>query len=124
MNAFVEHAAVGDDIGGVARHEQALEARPQGFELLPQVAAAHFGHHHVGHQQVDLAGVLSRQLDRSSRAAGGQHGIAQLLQQHSGELEQRLLVLDQQHGLRAGRHFGRLGAARRWRPPADSCRGR
>ena len=54
----------------------------EGLQPFRQVPAVHFGHDHVGHEQVDLAGVFLGQAHGLARRACGQHGIAQLFEHH------------------------------------------
>ena len=63
IDARVQYAVVGDDIGRIARHEQAFEVRIQGQEIFGQVPAVHLGHDHIGHEQMDFTGVRLRQSD-------------------------------------------------------------
>ena len=66
---------MGDHIGRITRHEQALQAGTKRQDVFCQVAAVHLGHHHVGHEKVDIAGMFSRQADGLARSAGRQHSI-------------------------------------------------
>ena len=53
--ALVQHAVMGDHVVVVARHVQHTQVRNLDLQLPGQLFAVHFGHHHVGQQQVDGA---------------------------------------------------------------------
>jgi hypothetical protein len=76
LNPFIQHAVMSDDVGRVAGHEQALEIRIKRQQVFGQVPAVHLGHDHVGHEQVDLAGMLPRQTDRLTRRGGSHHRVS------------------------------------------------
>jgi len=52
---FIQHTLVGDDISGIAGHEQPFELRGAVKEVVGQIPAVHLRHDHVGDQQVDPA---------------------------------------------------------------------
>ena len=107
---------VGDDIGGVAGHEQAVQAGEQDAQVVGQKSTVHFGHDHIGHQQLDRAAVLAGKTDGLGRAGRGQNGVAQTLQHGRGNFEDHWLIFHHQDGFAARccliRHFlnRRLGA--------------
>jgi len=63
MHAFVQHAVMGNDVGGIAGHEQTPDVRVDKQQVFGQITAIHFGHDHVGQQQVDRTAVLMGQAD-------------------------------------------------------------
>ena len=58
VNLFIEDAMMGDDIGGVARHEDDFELRVECEELLGEFAAIHFRHDHITDEQVNAVLIL------------------------------------------------------------------
>ncbi len=78
VHAFVQHTVMGDDVGGIAGHEQPLEIRIVGEQIAGQLPAIHLGHDHVGHQQVDLPPVFKSQTVRLA-VGGGRPGQVRLV---------------------------------------------
>jgi len=97
---------VGNDIRRIARHEQTLETRIEGKQFFGQLPAVHFRHDDVGQQQMNLSGVLFRQLDGLARGACGQHPISLHFQQLSAQIENCRFVFNNKHGLMTA--FGRF----------------
>ena len=89
------------------------DAGAQRGEALGDLLAEHLGHHDVGQQHVDLAGVLVGQLQRLGPAGRDQHLVAVLGEDPPRHLEQRRLVLDDEDRLAAAAR----GLARRRRRP-------
>ena len=58
--------------GGVAGHEQTLEVGIDGQQVLGKVPTVHLGHDHVGHEQVNFAGMFMGQADGLTRRSSGQ----------------------------------------------------
>ena len=78
MHALVQHAVVGDDIGRVAGHEQALEVRDRGTAGCSARSRPFIsGMTTSVMSRWIFAGVLLGQADGLARRGGGQHGVAQ-----------------------------------------------
>ncbi len=99
LDAEVQDAAVGDDVGGVAGHVKALRGGLQGFNFCGQVAAVHVGQDDIGQQQVDPAVVVLGQGQGFFGGISDQGLVAQSGEHSAGEFEYRGLVLDHQDGL-------------------------
>jgi hypothetical protein len=95
LNPFIQHAVMSDDVGRVAGHEQALEIRIKRQQVFGQVPAVHLGHDHVGHEQVDLAGMLPRQTDRLTRRGGSHHRVSLAFEHRLGDIQDHGLVFHQ-----------------------------
>lgn len=52
MDTLFEDAAVDHHIGRITRHEQNLNPRLKGLDLLRQLLSAHMGHDDVGDQEI------------------------------------------------------------------------
>src|SRR5437667_5676412 len=107
--ARIEDAVMDDGRAGVPRDVEHLQARPERTQTLGELAPAQSRHHYVRHEQVDRA---RRPFEHPRRLAGvghGQHGVAVHLEHLAGELADRLVVLDQQHRLRAPAEHDGLG---------------
>jgi hypothetical protein len=63
--SFVQKAPMGYHVGGIARHINALEVRPDGAKLFCQFSAVHLRHHHVRYQQVKISGMPLDKVDGS-----------------------------------------------------------
>ena len=101
----------GDHVVGVAGHEDWLD-----FEPLGQLLAAHAGHHHVGEQEVDLAGVRVPGVERARAVGGLEHVVALAREDAAGEAPDGRLVLDHEDRLALGGRLvavARTGARRR-----------
>ena len=90
--------------------------------VVRQLPAAHVGHHHVGEQHIDVAGMRPADLQGFRPARGRQNGVAELPQNPHREVADRLFVLHHQNGFAAalpgcrgvpsGRFRQRFGNAR------------
>lgn len=61
VDALLQHTMMGNDVGGVAGHEQLFEARAQQEQAPGQITSVHFGHDYIGHQQMNPTGILHYQ---------------------------------------------------------------
>lgn len=75
VHTFFEHPMVGNHIGRVAGHEQALEIRAKGLQPRDQFTTVHLWHDHVGQEQVDFAFVLCCHAHRVGRAGSDQNSV-------------------------------------------------
>ena len=94
---------VGNDVGRIAGHEQALEVRIEGQQVFGQIPAVHLGHDHVGHQKIDFACVLPGQANGFARGACRPYGIALAFEHRCGHFQDGRLVFHQQNGFVAPR---------------------
>src|SRR5437016_86384 len=99
--ARIQDAMMDDGRVGVPRNKQYPQARPERAQTLGQLAPAQSRHHHVRHEQVDRARGAFDDPRRLDGGGDGQHRVAVHLEDLPGELADRLVVLDQQHRLRA-----------------------
>ena len=60
--ALFEKAAAGDDIFGVARHEEHADVGARGEDASGEIAAAGAGHDHVGQEEMNFAGEFAGEL--------------------------------------------------------------
>ena len=101
--SFVQNAPMGYHVGGIARHIQALEVRPEGAKLFCQFSAVHLRHHHVRDQQVKISRMLLGKMDGVYWSMRRKHRVTQVFENHLAEVQDRFIVLDQQDGFRACR---------------------
>ena len=120
VDPIFEHGVVGDDVGGIARHEEDLEARAQRVKRAAEVSAVHVRHDDVRDEKVDLLGVSLRDTQRLTRALGGEHAVAELRKQALTDVEEQRLVLDEEDRLitRGGEGFVARRRCRRGRDQA------
>ena len=75
------------------------DVRIDGQQVFGQVAAVHLGHDHIGHEQIDAAGVFLGQADGLARGSGCQHGVPQPFEHFRGHFQDRRFVFHQQDSL-------------------------
>ena len=97
--AFV--VSEGFSCSGVPGDEQEPNLGPHLSKPNRQFRAAHSRHHDVAHQQIYPSG-SGGQLDRFSRVAGLEHGVAVGAESEHGQPPNAWVVLDHQHGLCPG----------------------
>ena len=91
---------VGEGVGRVSGHEQTPDFRIERQQPLGQFTAVHLGHHHIGHEQLDLPGVLPGEFEGLSRRVRRQNPVAQTFEHGLAHLQQGRFILNQQDGLR------------------------
>ena len=84
----MEDAVVGNDLGGVAGHEQESEIRSPGRYFFTEVAAAHVRHDHVGEEQINLARILIGKAERVIRPGRGKNRVTEIFQEQGAEIKQ------------------------------------
>ena len=102
LDAFLEDAAVGDDVGGVAGHVDALEAGAGFQELVGELVAVHAGHDDVGEEEVDGAVVGGGEAEGGCGVGSGEYAVAQGAEHGFGDGEDGGFVLDEENGFLSG----------------------
>nr|GEU28338.1 hypothetical protein [Tanacetum cinerariifolium] len=87
----------------LARRQDHLERGLARHGGLGQLDAAHAGHDHIAEQQGDV-GMAAQRVERLLAVVGGQHLVAQAVEQMGGHVQHVGLVVHDQH------FFGRIGS--------------
>ena len=107
LDSLLQDALAGNDIGGIARNEQAFEIRKKAFNPVGQFLPVHLRHYNVGDEQMDLTGVILSLADGLGRGGGRKDLVAHAFEQGAVEVENHRVILHQQNRFRAARQ-GRL----------------
>ena len=59
MHTIIQNAVLGNEIGCIPGHEQALELWAKRLQMVHQVLSVHIGHYDIGQKQMNLTRVLS-----------------------------------------------------------------
>ena len=73
VDVFCKHAAIGNDIGRVAGHEETFQIRAESLHTFLQFPSVHSRHDHIGDKQCNLAVIFLGQPDRLERRLCGNH---------------------------------------------------
>ncbi len=76
VDAGIQQSALGDDVRGVAGHEEHADVRVARGHLFGQVASAHLRHDDIREQQIDGPVVAGDGLERFAPAAGDENAVA------------------------------------------------
>src|SRR5882762_500439 len=107
-DAGVQDALADHRVVCITGRVEYLHAGPLRGQPLGELAAAHAGHHDVGHEDIDPAAVAGGELQRGRPVGGLEHPVAACLEATAGQRAHRRRVLDQQDGLVAAAHLLRL----------------
>ena len=108
INSFLQNASMGNHIGCVTGHIQALEIRSDGAEPFGQFPSVHLRHHHIRDQQLDVSRMLLDKMSGTSRCRRCKDLVAKVFENHFAQVQDRFIVFDQQDGFRTGRDFAEL----------------
>jgi hypothetical protein len=99
VEAFIQKTIrMGDHLRGVARHEEAFELGIAQSQLSGQIPAAHLGHHHVGHQQLNGIPKFLSQQDGFARCVSRQDFVAQAQEHALAHPQDGWFIFDQEDG--------------------------
>ena len=98
VDPFLQHSLVGDDIGGVAGHEQVLHPRPNRQQPVGQFTAVHFGHDHVGDEQLDVRVFVRGHSHGLAGRCRRENGVPQMLQHQQTHFPHGGIVFHHQDG--------------------------
>lgn len=76
MDARLQKAVVGDNVGRVTGHEKRLEIGAKALDLICQFAAVHLGHHHIDEKHLDSVGMAFGQIDGFALGPCGKNRVA------------------------------------------------
>src|ERR1019366_5017929 len=109
----LENAVPGDGVVRITGHEEDSGVRAQHPQPVPELASAHSGHHDVGHEEVNRAGLRARDLKRHVTGSSLENDVALRLENRQREPAYAGLVLDEKDRLGADRRERRARGAPR-----------
>ena len=86
----------------IAGHEDHRDLRAHALQIPHQGRTVHVGHHHVGDQKMNGAGMIAHQFQRFLAAGRFQHLVAANAQGARREAANRFLIFHQQHRVLPG----------------------